>query len=69
MITEWIILGFRPISLLIRRVWFNYNRVFNEFEFIFLNARRVRDRLRYCNSNPASIIFLKYFFISFYILI
>ena len=57
MITERIILGFRPILLLIRRVWFNYNRVFNEFGFIFLNARRVRDRFRYCNSNPASIIF------------
>ena len=41
MAVGWIILSSRPISLLMRRIWFNCNRVFNKFEFILLNSRRV----------------------------
>ena len=52
-----IIWGSRPISLLMRRVWFNCNKVFSRFEFIFSIPRLVRDGLRYCYSHPASIIF------------
>ena len=52
-----IISGSRPASLLIRRVWFNCNRVFSRFDFIFLNPRRVRDEFRYCYSRSAPIIF------------
>ena len=37
MTTEQIILGFCPASLLMKHVSFNFNRVFNEFEFIFSN--------------------------------
>ena len=33
-----VIWGSRPVSSLMRRVWFNCNRVFNGFEFIFLNS-------------------------------
>ena len=37
-----IISGFRPASLLMTQVWFNFNWVFNEFEFIFSNPKRVQ---------------------------
>ena len=36
-----------PVSLLMGRVWFNYNRVFNEFEYIFSNPRRVQGGFTY----------------------
>ena len=48
MITGRIISDSRPASLLMGRVWFNCNRVFNRFEFIFSNLRRVRDGFIYC---------------------
>ena len=54
-----IISGSRPVSFLMRRAWFNCNRVFSIFEFIFSNPRRVRDGFRYCYSCPAPIIFYK----------
>ena len=57
MTTGRIISGSFPVSLLMRRVWFNCNRVFSGFEFIFSNPRLVRDRFRYCYSRPALIIF------------
>ena len=50
-----IILGFHPAALLMTRVWFNYNRVFSGFKFIFSNSRLVHDRFRYCYSRPTSI--------------
>ena len=42
MTTGQIISGFRPASLLMTQVWFNFNRVFNGFEFIFSNPKRVQ---------------------------
>ena len=65
-----IISGSRPTPLLMERVWFNSNRAFSRFEFIFSNPRQVRGGFTYCYSHPASIIFSKYFFIIlFYTLI
>ena len=52
-----IILGSRPIQFLMGRVWFNCNKVFNRFEFIFSNPRRVLDGFRYSYSRPISNIF------------
>ena len=67
---RWIILGSRPIPLLMGHVWFNCNRVFIGFEFIFSNPRRVRDGFMYFYFRLVSIIFKKYFIIIlFYILI
>ena len=37
-----IISGSRPTSLLIEHVWFNFNRIFNGFGFIFSNSKRVQ---------------------------
>ena len=42
MTTEQIISTSRPTSLLMTNVWFNFNRVFNEFGFIFSNPERVK---------------------------
>ena len=42
MATRRIILGSRLISLLMAQVYFNFNRVFNGFGFIFSNPRRVQ---------------------------
>ena len=39
MTTRRIISGSRPASLLIGRILFNYNRIFNGFEFIFSNFK------------------------------
>ena len=39
MITGRIISGSRPASLLIAQVWFNFNRVFNGFGFIFFKSK------------------------------
>ena len=58
--------GFSPRLALNATVLFNCNRVFNGFEFIFLNPRRVRGRFRYCNSYPAPIIFKKNYYINLY---
>ena len=41
MIMRHIILGFHLASSLMGRVWFNCNRVFNGFGFIFSNLKRV----------------------------
>ena len=57
MTTGQIISGSHPYSLLMRRVWFNYNQVFNMFDFIFSNPRQDWDEFRYCYSRPVSIIF------------
>ena len=57
MTTRQVISGSRPTSLLMRRVGFNCNKVFNRFEFIFSNPIWVQDGFRYCYSRPASIIF------------
>ena len=55
---------------LMGQVWFNCNRVFSGFGFIFSNMRRVRNEFKYCYSRNASVIFLKYLFIIlFYTLI
>ena len=42
MTTGRVISGSRPVPTLMRRVWFNCNRVFSEFGFTFSNPRRVR---------------------------
>ena len=42
MTTGRIILGSRLASLLMTQVWFNFNRGFNGFEFIFSNPRQVQ---------------------------
>ena len=42
MATGRIIAGFRPASLLMAQVWFNFNRVLYGFEFIFSNPKRVQ---------------------------
>ena len=42
MITRQIISGSRPVSLLMAKVRFNFNQVFNGYEFIFLNPKRVQ---------------------------
>ena len=42
MTTRRIFLGSRPASLLMAQVWFNFNQVFNEYEFIFSNPKRVQ---------------------------
>ena len=57
MTTERIILGSHLIPLLMGRILFNCNRVFNGFEFIFLNPRRVWGGFMYSYSRSALIIF------------
>ena len=52
-----IISGSRLTLLSIGRIYFNCNRVFSGFGFIFLNLRRVRGGFMYCYSRPVSIIF------------
>ena len=42
MATGRIISGSRPASLLMTQVWFNFNQVFNGYEFIFSNPKRVQ---------------------------
>ena len=42
MTTKRIISGSRPVSLLMAKVRFNFNQVFNGYEFIFLNPKRVQ---------------------------
>ena len=42
MTTRQIISGSRPVSLLMAKVRFNFNQVFNGYEFIFLNPKRVQ---------------------------
>ena len=53
--------------LLMGQVWFNSNRVFSGFEFIFSNPRQVRGGFRYCYSLPDYIlkIFFYYFILYF----
>ena len=41
MTTGRIISSSHPASLLMAQVWINFNRVFNGFEFIFSNPKRV----------------------------
>ena len=57
--------GFLPCStpLLMGLVWFNFNRVFNWFRFLFSNPKRFRDKFTYCYSRPN--YFLKIFFYYF----
>ena len=42
MTTRRIISDSRPALLLMGRIWFNCNRIFSGFEFIFSNPRRVQ---------------------------
>ena len=42
MATGRIISSSRPASFLMAQVWFNFNRGFNGFEFIFSNSKRVQ---------------------------
>ena len=70
-----IISGSRPAPFLMGRVWFNYNRVFNMFWFIFSNPIWVRDGFMYCYSHPAPSyldyilkIFFYYFILYFNII-
>ena len=42
MTTRQIISGSCPVSLLMAKVRFNFNQVFNGYEFIFLNPKRVQ---------------------------
>ena len=42
MTTRQIILDSRPASFLMAQVKFNFNRVFNRFEFIFSNSIRIQ---------------------------
>ena len=60
-----IISGSRPTPIVMGQVWFNNNRVFSGFVFIFSNPRRVRGGFRYCYSRHVSIIFSKYLFYYF----
>ena len=70
MTPEKIILGFRLALSLMGRVWLKYNRVFNEFGFIFSNPRWIRGGFEYCYSPHPDYIFKIYFFIIlFYVLI
>ena len=57
MTTGLIISGFRPVLLLMGRAWFNCNRVFNRFEFIFSNSRRVWDEFKNYYSCLVPIVF------------
>ena len=57
MTTRRIISGSRLISLLMAHVWFNFNRIFNGFEFIL----SIRNVFRYCYSlyNPEKLKIFK----------
>ena len=68
MTTGMIISGSRPTSLLMGRVWFNCNRVFNGFEFIFSNPIRDRGGFRYCYSRSAQLYFKSNFLLFYFIL-
>ena len=63
--TIWLIIsGSRPTPFLMGQVWFNCNRVFSGFEFIFSNPRLVRDGFRYCYFALPRLYF-KFFFYYF----
>ena len=49
--------GFSPRLTFNEKVWFDCNRVFSRFEFIFSNPIRVQDGFRYYYFCPAPIIF------------
>ena len=72
MATRRIISGSRPVLLLMRRVWFNCNRVFSRFEFIFSNSRRIQDGFRTGSGivTPAQpgLYFKNNFFLFYFIL-
>ena len=65
MTTEQIISGSRPDPFLMGRVWFNCNRVFSGFEYIFSNQRRVRARVQVLLLHPHPDYILKIFFYYF----
>ena len=56
-----------PASLLMGWVWFNYNRVFSGFEFIFSNLIRVQGGFSYCYSRPTPDYILKIIFYYFFL--
>ena len=62
MVTIRIILGFCPTPFFMGQVWFNCNRVYNEFEFIFLNPRWIWDEFRYYYLDYICKIFLLLFY-------
>ena len=47
-------------------VWFNYNRVFNNFEFIFSNPIWVQGGFGYCYSHPDYILKIFYYYFILY---
>ena len=62
-----VILGSRLVPSLMARMWFNCNRVFNGFGFIFSNSRRVQGGFGYCYSHPDYILkILFYYFILYF---
>ena len=66
MTTGMIISGSRLALLVIGRVWFNCNRVFREFEFSFLNLRRVRVLLFSPRPYPDYILKIFYYYFILY---
>ena len=64
-----VILGSHLAPSLMGRVWFNCNRVFSGFGFIFSNSRRVQGGFGYCYSHPDYILkILFYYFILYFII-
>ena len=64
-----IISGSYPAPPLMGRVLFNYNRVFNGFEFIFSNPRWIRGRVPVLLFSPCPDYIFKlffYYFISYF---
>ena len=60
-----IISGSRPTPLLMGRVWFNSNRVFSGFEFIFLKSETSSGRVQVLLLLPYLNYILKIFFYYF----
>ena len=65
MTTELIISDSRLAPFLMGLIWFNCNKVFNRFEFIFSNPRRLRGRFGYCYSCPDYILNFFYYILYF----
>ena len=57
---------FTSTSPLMRLIWFNCNRIFNEFGFIFLNSRRVQGGFGYCYSPDYILKIFFYYFILYF---
>ena len=55
-----IISGFRPVSLLMTQVWFNFNQVFNGYRFMFSNSKRIQVLLLYVKNGKMLIKIINY---------